>query len=101
MAFSEDEWDDLAKRLIPAAHGLLENGPLTAAELAVGVRDGGVLGLGALHDESIDELAGLIDAIMLEDDHVLFSGDGRIVLSRWLFGGVVFTHRVTAGELDR
>ena len=101
MAFSEDEWDELAKRLIPAAHGLLENGPLTAAELAVGVRDSGVLGLGALDDESIDELTELVDAIVLEDDHVLFSGDGRIVLSRWLFGGVVFTHRVTAGELDR
>jgi hypothetical protein len=101
MAFSEDEWDDLAKRLIPAAHGLLENGPLTAAELAVGVRDGGVLGLGALDDESIGALTELVDEIMLDDDHVLFSGDGRIVLSRWLFGGVVFTHRVTAGELDR
>lgn len=97
--WSRKRWDESDAAIRTAAHAILADGPRAIDELTVELSQDGVLA--AFEDCELDELVEIVDQALIETDETWTSASGTVSLVRELQRGVVLTHRVTAGELDR
>lgn len=84
-----------------AADLLAEAGPLEMERLVDLLAETGVLDRLLEAGYEGDELVDTVDDILIGSDEFLQSVDGRIAHADTLLDGLVLTHRVSQGELDR
>ena len=97
--WSDDQWDVANTAIRAAAHAILGDGPLSLDELTVMLAERGALA--AFDGCEFDELEEIVDEALIETDDTWMSDGGTVCLIRELLRGVVLTHRVSAGELER
>lgn len=97
--WSDEQWEACDVAIRAAAQEILADGPMAMDELTVALAERGALV--AFDEFELNELVEIVDGALLETDDTWVSSRGTVVLVEELLRGVVLTHRVTAGELDR
>lgn len=112
MTELDDEWSDELARVATAVRELLADGPSSIGEIASELRERDVLApfgitstgspVGGVDlDGSDQRLVAFVDEVLFDIDETWRAFDGTVVLTDRLLDGLVFTHRVTADELER
>ena len=97
--WSDERWDAASAAIRSAAHALLAHGPMALDELTASLDQQGAFA--EFDGCGIDELREVVDEALVETDDTWTSSSGAICLTSALLHGVVMTHRVSAGELER